>query len=219
VDSLSALTRVFRDNQDPVFAAWQKAYMRNRFPFFGLRQPIRKRLQKPFLFPKEEVLHVFGLDEREFQYTAIDLFIHHGVERRDLQLLEQLITSKSWWDTVDVIATNPAGHFFKKFPSLIGETENWLVSPNLWLRRSALLFQLRYKEHTDASRLFRYCTEAKKEKDLFIQRAIAWALREYSKTNSGEVLAFVQSNAFSPLIQREVLGPQKIFQKKARQDE
>jgi 3-methyladenine DNA glycosylase AlkD len=208
MSSALILKHVFKNNQDPVFATWQKAYMRHQFSFFGIRTPIRKRLQTPLIpsFPKKLVLKLFEQNEREFQYAGIDLFLHHGIEEIDLPLLEQIIITKSWWDTVDVIASNLAGKFFKKFPLQINKTEDWLVSPNLWLRRSAILFQLRYKQTTDVARLFRYCTETKKEKDPFIQRAIAWALREYSKTNFKNVITFVQENTFSSLIQKEVLS-------------
>jgi len=189
------------------FAAWQKAYMRHKFCFFGVRQPIRKKIQRPFLqeATKEDISILWKKKEREYQYIAIDLLIRSSLEETDLELLEWLITTKSWWDSVDVLATNIAGRFFLQFPNLLDETLRWSTHENMWLRRSSLIFQLRYKRKTDEKRLFSYCLALSKEKDLFIQRAIGWALREYSKTAPTQVKKMLTKEAFPPLVIREAL--------------
>jgi 3-methyladenine DNA glycosylase AlkD len=75
----------------------------------------------------------------------------------------------------------------------------------MWLRRSALLFQLKYKQNTDAQRLFKYCAETMHEKEFFIRKAIGWVLREYSKTCPEAVAQFVSdhSSELSSLSKRE----------------
>jgi len=57
-----------------------------------------------------------------------------------------------------------------------------------WLARTALLFQLTYKSHTDAARLLGYCEQRTGDEDFFIRKAMGWALREYSKTDGPAVL-------------------------------
>jgi 3-methyladenine DNA glycosylase AlkD len=199
------LIQVLNDHADASHAAWKEAYMRHLFPFLGIRQPIRKRIQAPFMtsLPKEAVLQLWDLSEREFQYTAMDLLSAKGCAEEDLSLLERLITTRSWWDTVDVLSANHAGMYFRTFPLRKNTLLTWVHSPNLWLRRASLLVQLRYKARTDKSLLFTLCRTCSSEKEPFIQRAIGWALREYGKTNPKAVRAFLDSEHLLPLAYRE----------------
>lgn len=204
---MNSLETVFLTHKDPGFASWQEAYMRHKFSFLGIRQPIRKRLQAPLLkqLGKAYIRELWEKKEREFHYTAMDAYWIDAGKEEDLDLLQWLITTNSWWDTVDVLASKHCGMYFKQFPHQIEITKKWVKSPNLWLRRSALLFQLRYKASTDFSRLSEYCLILAQETDPFIQRAIGWALREYGKTEPHGVMNFInqQGNLFSHLTQRE----------------
>jgi 3-methyladenine DNA glycosylase AlkD len=201
------LESILLKHSDNAFAAGQKAYMRHRFSFLGLRQPIRKKIQRPFLqeATKKDIPILWEKEEREYQYIAIDLLIRSTLEEKDFELLEWLITTKSWWDSVDILASNVGGKFFLQFPNLLEQTERWSTHENMWLRRSSLIFQLRYKEKTDETRLFSYCQALSKEKEFFIQKAIGWALREYSKTAPERVRRFCNKQTFSRLIVREAL--------------
>jgi len=116
-----------------------------------------------------------------------------------------MIRTNSWWDTVDTIAPNLVGHLVKTHHELTKLMDQWIEDPYLWIRRAALLHQLRWKEMTDEETLFRYCQKTMHEKDFFIRKAIGWVLREYSKTNPRSVKKFIakyQSN-LSPLSIRE----------------
>lgn len=94
-----------------------------------------------------------------------------------------------------------------QFPELIDTMNGWITSDNMWLRRTALLFQLRYKSKTDIALLFDYCQKTMYEKEFFIRKAIGWVLREYSKTDAAVVAQFVAFHAtkLSPLSKREAL--------------
>ena len=202
---MQGLIQAFHSCADREHAAWKEAYMRHLFSVLGLRQPIRKKLQSPYLasLPKEAVLKLWGLPEREFQYTGMDLLLAKGCAEEDLALLQQLITTHSWWDTVDVLAANHCGQYFRKFFKQRTILSSWIRHPNLWLRRTALLVQLRYKANTDQSLLFDLCRACASEKEPFIQRAIGWALREYGKTEPKAVRAFLKSEKLLPLAHRE----------------
>lgn len=208
VASLHALLEPLRS---PDAAAWQMSYMRELFPFLGIRTPALRKavLQLKREFPssdwKKEVRELWRQPEREFHYGAIFWAIAHRgkATAADLPFYEELLTTNSWWDSVDTIAPHLVGELFRKFPSLIEKTEEWVDSPQLWLRRSALIYSLSWKGATDAERLFRYCTKLGKEKEFFIRKAIGWALREYSKTNPTAVSKFLQTADLSPLSLRE----------------
>jgi len=211
------LESYFRTYANTEAAVPMAAYMRERFPFLGIRTPDRNRLLREFMkanpLPKgEELVHaaggVWSLPEREFQYIAMVLYEKHRkhAEQSHIDILEGLITDKSWWDTVDLIASRLIGFHLAKYPELMASyTERWIASDNFWLQRTALLYQLSYKKNTDEERLFRYIRSVAKEKEFFIRKAIGWALREYSKTNEDAVRRFVAETELSPLSQKEAL--------------
>ncbi len=198
-------------------------YLRNQFKMFGIPTPMRRKLQKEFFgihgYPERDqvnavVEEAWKHPEREFQHFAIELLIKYKKDYReeDLGLFEKLITEKSWWDTVDGIAGWILGDYFRLFPKNIkSSTRRWMDSGNMWLQRSALLFQLKYKKDTDFGLLKGYILELCHSKEFFIRKAIGWVLREYSKSCPEKVLAFVKKNELAPLSEREAL---KVIKKK-----
>ena len=109
-------------------------------------------------------------------------------------------------DTVDFLASNMVGMHFKRFPNLIPEyTSKWMASGNIWLQRTCLLYQLKYKENTNTSLLYSWIHSLMDSKEFFIQKAIGWILREYSKTAPAEVIDFIHNTNLKPLSKREGL--------------
>ncbi|MFF2093452.1 DNA alkylation repair protein [Paenibacillus sp. NPDC058174] len=214
---IEALEQWLRKHANPEQAVPMQAYMRNQFPFLGLKSPERVELVKSFWkehgVPKGEELltaavELWSLPEREFHYTALNLLDKRKktAEISDIAVLEKLIVEHSWWDTVDILAAHPIGSLLRKYPELVSDyTEKWIQSDNMWLRRTALLYQLRYKESTDAERLFRYMESCKHEEEFFIRKAIGWALREYAKSDEESVVNYVQGAGLSPLSVKEAL--------------
>ena len=193
------------------------AYMRDQFSFLGIKSPERREILKRFLAAHgtPDVAEVgavavtlWELPEREHQYNALDILrkVEKTLPPEFLPTLEWLITTKSWWDTVDGLAANTAGTLFARFPD-IGATavSGWRYRENIWLRRTTLLFQLRYKDQTDVPLLFSLIEQNREDDEFFIQKAIGWALREYSKRNATAVRDFVARADLSPLAQREAL--------------
>jgi 3-methyladenine DNA glycosylase AlkD len=120
------------------------------------------------------------------------------------ELIEQLIVTKSWWDTVDALAAIHAGALFSRYPELVKlYIPRWMKSGNMWLQRSAILFQLKYKKNTDETLLFDCMRQLSGSREFFIRKAIGWALREYGKTNPAAVMDFVARQPLSPLSYRE----------------
>jgi 3-methyladenine DNA glycosylase AlkD len=93
-----------------------------------------------------------------------------------------------------------------RFPEVRDEhIGRWRRQENFWLRRTTLLFQLRYKEQTDADLLYALINENLGDSEFFIQKAIGWALREYSKSDPLAVQQFVANSELSGLAHREAL--------------
>lgn len=228
---LNPLVKLFQQNKNDEHAIKMAKYMKNHFTFYGIKSPIRKELQKEFWnlqaqkqgnknkYPTKEQLpqvleFLWNLPQREYQYTAMDLmdktkrlFIKKGDKESDKEgivWVEHFIVTKSWWDTVDLLAAKIAGFYFQQFPDQIEPiTEEWNNSPNMWLNRSAILFQLKYKKQTDSDRLFRYIQQHKASKEFFIQKAIGWSLRQYGKSEPQKVRNFVNNNELASLSRRE----------------
>ena len=201
--------------RNPENAAAMKKYMKNLFPFIGIKAPERKKLSKSFiqvLCAVEDfepyVLNLWEMPEREYQYVAVDFLVKmkKHLDESHVDLLENLILTKSWWDTVDPIASQLVGAVFSKSPELVqSRGTDWGNSENIWLQRSMILFQLKYKEKTDKELLFSIIERTKHTEEFFIQKAIGWALREYSKTNPAEVVRFIESRSLSNLARKEGL--------------
>ena len=182
------------------------AYMKDKFPYFGIKSPERKKISSELWKNgkqsisenwKEIVVQLWEKDEREYQYVAMDWMarIEGRLSANDLPVVEKLIVKKSWWDTVDFLAGHPLGKILSLDEKLKFQTaERYIQSDNMWLRRSALLFQLFYKEKTDAGLLFDLIKRCKGSKEFFINKACGWALRQYSKTKPIEVSRFIEEN-------------------------
>ncbi|MFJ3905614.1 DNA alkylation repair protein [Streptomyces sp. NPDC090025] len=213
---LARLTTVYPTGGDPFRAQEMVAYMKGVAPFLGVRSPERRELTRTVLkglgTPDEAdcaavALRCFALDEREYHYFAVDYLRRH-IKRCSsgfLPVARTLVTTVSWWDTVDHLAAHVVGGLVAADPALATAMDEWITDDDLWVARTALLHQLRYKSGTDAERLFSYCLLRSGHPDFFIRKAIGWALREYAKTAPGEVRAFVDQNAsrLSPLSVRE----------------
>ncbi len=200
-----------------------KRYMQDKFDFLGIQAKQRQELQRAFMqkdiLPDADeigrvIRELWALPEREYQYFAMEL-LEKYLKRADdtiVSLFEYMIITKSWWDTVDKIASRLVCFYFKAHKELIEPyTEKWMYYGNMWLQRTALLFQLKYKKETDTDLLFGYIQALADSQEFFIQKAIGWILREYSKTNPRAVKQFVASTSLAPLSRREAL---KIINKK-----
>ncbi len=207
-----------RNAADAEYAASMAAYMRDQFSFFGVKTPLRRRLQrevtKRYPTPDERVLRAVVDDcwsrrERELQYFGGE-YVRAHVQTCSVEFLptaRHAITTKSWWDTVDVWAAAVVGHLVREYDSLVPEMERWIEDDDIWLARSALLHQLGYCADTDRERLFRFCLRRAGDREFFLRKAIGWALREYSKVAPDDVAAFVHEHEgeLSGLSRREAL--------------
>lgn len=212
---IKPLNEMYCKNANTDNAFWEKKYMRNQFEFFGIRTPIRSELNKTFFkqykLPaqneiKNIVYELWNLPQREFQYFALDLLYKSEKiwDKNFIEIFENIIVQKSWWDTVDFIAAKLIGDYFLKYQeNILKYTEKWMNSGNIWLQRSALLFQLKYKKNTDFDLLTQCIIKLKESNEFFIQKAIGWILREYSKVEPEKVWQFVSTVKLKPLSERE----------------
>ncbi|MBS1599195.1 MAG: DNA alkylation repair protein [Bacteroidetes bacterium] len=208
--------RLFEESADEKIAVASKAYLRNQFEHFGIRTPLRRTICKEYMkkelpsYPdlKKITKEMWGLPQREFQYFAVELLAARKKEweYKIITLFEYFISHKSWWDSVDHIASELTGPYFIYFPEQIKTvTSKWNQSDNIWLQRSSIMFQKAYRKATDKQLLASYILNLADSNEFFIQKAIGWSLREYSKTNPSWVKDFVKKNPISVFSKKEAL--------------
>jgi 3-methyladenine DNA glycosylase AlkD len=218
---VDALDTGLRARRDPAKAPRMAAYMRDQFAFLGVPSPGQNEAFRaalvgtPRALPEpvvvEAALVLWQRPEREYQYVGCRLVNRHAATTRAtpelLDVVEQLLRTKPWWDTVDALATHAVGDLVRRHPELRPRMDDWLGGDDLWLARSALLHMNRWKDATDQAWLFAACLQLADHRDFFIRKAIGWALRERSKTDEAAVTDFVTSHhdRLSGLSRREAL--------------
>jgi 3-methyladenine DNA glycosylase AlkD len=202
---------------DPKQAAPMKRYMRDQFEYLGVKSPAMGELLKQFyddhglpdiLDLESIVRELWSLSQREFQYVATSLTakFENQLPEEFIETLEYLLVTKSWWDTVDTISAGVLGLHFKRYPRTRKKyLAKWRKSDNFWLRRATILFQLGYKQETDFTLMCDIIRENLGSKEFFINKAIGWALRQYTRVDPQAVRKFVKETPLHPLSAREAL--------------
>jgi 3-methyladenine DNA glycosylase AlkD len=191
--------------------------MRGRFPFLGVKTQERRAVVRahinlrgsPSLNEMPQIVRTcWALPEREYQYIGMELLSASAkkLDLQELSLVEELILTKSWWDTVDHLAVHGAGAILFRHQARLEETsDRWIRSGELWLQRTSLIVQLSWKADTQADVLFGNCAALASHQDFFIRKGIGWALRQYARTDPEAVLQFVRAHTLSALSEREAI--------------
>ena len=196
-----ALARLLAPLADPVRAVQMQAYMKNRFPFLGIPKPQLKATLKPHLKAAvreggdwQTIDACWQAEAREYQYAALELLraAQRQLTPADLPRLHRLITTKSWCDTIDSL-DRIVGGIALRYPEINAVILKWSVDENFWLRRVAIDHQLLRKEKTDTALLAQILDNNLGQSEFFINKAIGWALRDYSKTNPEWVREYIES--------------------------
>ncbi|HEM4974709.1 DNA alkylation repair protein [Streptococcus suis] len=178
-----------------------KAYMKNHFDFLGVRTPDRRKVARQFFkdfkaqgIDWEFVEACWSKPYREFQYIAIDYLVTKKKDLviADLPRLKKLAQSKSWWDSIDGL-DKLVGKIVLDNPEAKQTILEWSLDDDFWLRRIAIDHQLLQKEKTDTELLEQILINNLNQTEFFINKAIGWSLRDYSKTNPDWVRAFLDT--------------------------
>lgn len=218
MDFITALEKEFIAQANTAQSSAMEAYMKNHFPFFGIAMPQRRAILKSVSAEYSDEIkanaralafQLYEKPQREFHYCAIELLIKNCSKKLvldDIHWIEHLLLTHSWWDSVDTISKYLLGRYLTQFPEQTNMViEKFSNASNIWLNRSTLLFQLDYKKNTNFSILEAVCEYFKESNEFFIQKAIGWALREYSKINPITVQNYVISTNLKPLSKKEAL--------------
>ena len=193
----------FEENRNELLAESMSKYMQDKFRFLGVRGATRTEIYKKY-FPDARktktidwdfVENCWNKEEREFQYVVVYYLkaMQKFLKREDISRLKYLIVTKSWWDTVDLLA-KVVGSLVIRIEGYDQIMLEWSKDSNIWLKRVAILYQLSLKEKVDKQVLERILVNNLGDSEFFINKAIGWALRDYSKFNSEWVREFIKKN-------------------------
>lgn len=204
MDKYFDIKKRFEEKEDKENAAQMAKYMRNQFVFYGLPTPKRKAVYKDFLKEEKKSGQIdwafldrcYEDEHREFQYlvcdylTVMDNFLAYD----DIPRIKAYIKCKSWWDTTDSLdrVIGQIGLRDSRVDALMLE---WSLDDDFWVRRVAIDHQLCRKEKTNTELLEKILVNNFGSDEFFINKAIGWSLRDYSKTNPEWVRAFVEKHA------------------------
>lgn len=189
-------------------------YMCDQLVFAGVKSKARQEQEKPLIKASKSlafneiktiIANLYARSEREYQYTAIDVAVAN-VRRFNLAELQSLlpfVTQKAWWDTVDSWR-KVLGLYIARHPEDKATVFSWLYQQDdFWLRRLSIILQLTEKENTDQIMLTQAIENDLNTDEFFIQKAIGWALRQYSKLNPNWVADFIADHQLSKLAVHE----------------
>jgi 3-methyladenine DNA glycosylase AlkD len=203
---------------DSANAVGMAAYMKGVAPFLGLKTSDRRSALKgawsglPAIDEHELVAvcdQLWALPEREFQYAACDLidrYVRTLSPDFIVEPVQRLLTTTSWWDSVDSLGTAAVSPLTMRNPQLVGLMWQWLDSGDTWLIRAALQHQRGRKAATDFAVLYAMCDRHAQEREFWIAKAIGWALRDVTRWDPAGVAAFIDAHpGLSYVARREAL--------------
>lgn len=197
------LIEEFEKIADPVKAKQMSAYMRNQFPFYGVQSQDRRKIERKFISraKKQRKIDWQLLNEawqdphRELQYFVGDylLALNKYLTFADLAKMENFIRTKQWWDTIDTLM-KVYGKLGLRDPRVDQLMLTYSTDEDFWLRRLAIEHQLLRKEHMNVALLEKILLNNLDQQEFFINKAIGWILRDYSKTAPDWVANFINQH-------------------------
>ena len=198
--TLSKEFKILKDEKEAVLMA---KYMKNNFEFLGIhskeRKEAEKKVFKTITKDEKEFIDFNFTDKcydnkyREFQYAAIDYLIlkKKYLNKNHIGKLKEYALKKSWWDSIDCL-DRIIGDIALRDESVNNILLEWSLSDNIWLRRISIDHQILRKEKTNTELLEKIIINNLNNKEFFINKAIGWSLRDYSKTNPDWVRDFIE---------------------------
>jgi len=214
---INQISERFEAHSDSDAAMQISKYMKDQFVFYGIKSPQRRALLLDLLIAEKNTIekhfwdfieYCWSHDYRDWKYIALDLLMKRAksMEPFDIEKLRQLIIRDSWWDTVDMLATHCIGSITLRHRQIMRPVlDTWNTDSNIWIQRTSIIHQVKYRVNTDSEQLSRYILNVRDSKEFFLQKAAGWALREYSKFNPTYVKEFVDQNVLPALTRREAL--------------
>ena len=203
ISKYQRLRKKLIENSDPELARQMESYMRNKFKFYGLKTPERRKsyhdlikLEKANKKIDWKFLDQAWADEhREAQYFVCNYLIalEKYLKLEDIDHIFNYVKSKQWWDTIDSLI-KPIGKLGLRDERVNELMLAWSKDDDFCVRRVAIEHQLLRKDKMNVELLNAILENNLGSSEFFINKAIGWALRDYSKTNPNWVENFIRKH-------------------------
>ena len=203
METYEQIKELFEANGDAQRAAAMAAYMPDQFLFYGIPTPQRRALIRPLLRAEKQAGRIdwalldlcYSDPHREMQYVVCDYLrsLQALLTYDDLDRIKVYAQTKSWWDTIDSL-DQTIGAIGLRDHRVDERMLAWAQDADFWLRRIAIDHQLGRKERTNTALLEQILVWNLGSEEFFINKAIGWSLREYSKQDPAWVRAFIDAH-------------------------
>jgi 3-methyladenine DNA glycosylase AlkD len=163
--------------------------------FLGLPVPEQRRIAETFeLLPLRELAKLISSPIHEHRLIALIITVNRhrkgSPEERDALHLFYLanLAGVNNWDLVDTSAAALVGEHIPGNPALLSEL---VASPNLWLRRIAIISTFAALRSGRTALTFRIAELLLDDKQDLIHKAAGWLLREAGKLDEVELQEFL----------------------------
>ena len=206
---------------DPARAAEMAAYHKAPRTYLGVPVPAVDALAKDWregLEPGARVALAQGLwasDVHEARVAAARLLTQARIRPDDGAVWRTIagwVPDFDGWALADHASAAGARRLVAD-PARLDEVEGWTASPHLWTRRAALVMTLPWtkQNHPTAQdlairdRVLGWCATLAADRDWFIQKAVAWWLRDLSRHDAPRTRAWLAAHGerLKPWAQKE----------------
>jgi 3-methyladenine DNA glycosylase AlkD len=193
----------WRATGSPERAIKEQAYLKSDLEFLGVsffavNRRAREAVEATHIHRAQSLELAFRLWTRpvfECRAAAVEVLARCGslLTPPDLGVIEVMLRQSRTWALVDGLAGDVAGGIVARQPVESAPVlERWADDPDFWLRRAALLAELKpLKAGAPFERFARHADAMLDEKEVFIRKAIGWVLRETAKRRPDEVIAWL----------------------------
>ena len=191
----------------PARAAGSKAYLKSDLRFYGTAVPDIRAAANEFARAHPDLTRaelrrivdeLWSTDVFELRSAGVALLSRYAalLEERDLAWLLGFVRRSKTWAHVDWLAADVIGGVVGESKTALRRLTVWARDDNFWVRRTALLAQLRQlsREAGDFALFARLASPMLGEKEFFIRKAIGWVLREVGKKRPTLVFEFLREH-------------------------
>jgi len=188
-------------------AKQDRAYLKSDLRFYGATVPEIRRAAADFSRSHPDltraelraiVTTLYATDRYEYRSSAIALLGRFDplLREPDLPWLVGLVRSSDTWAHVDWLATDVIGGVAERYPAGLRRLPGWARDRSFWVRRTALLAQVRMlsRGEGDFELFARLAAGMLGEREFFIRKAIGWVLRETSKKRPELAFLFLRDH-------------------------
>ena len=194
---------------DPERAAGSAAYHKVARPYLGVTVPQitelanlwRVELDVPGRVALAAALWETNIHEARVAAAKLLTQARIAADGAVWALIASWVPTFDGWAIADH-ACDAGGRRLMADPSRLDEVEGWTQSPNMWQRRAALVITLpwtkqnfpKVQDIAIRERVLGWCAGYAVDKDWFIQKAVAWWLRDLSKHDAARVRLWLEAH-------------------------